>query len=186
MNTTHIEKSLDIIKRFFGKASEIIDALKPDEKVTATGLAETIGAFYCRRCLCDKPTCESSGKCPVAICKKCAKAKEKKQTRSATCFCDVTGFESIEGPSIYPVLKILIDDYPDVEVTKGAYGGIRKKKPTTAAKLPPAPVASVPQPVSASEVEETEEEAEEEIEEKKEVTEESDFFEKEPLSIKNT
>jgi len=35
------------------------------------------------------------------------------------------------GPALYPTIKYLLDGYPGFEVTKGAKGGIRRKKITT-------------------------------------------------------
>ena len=42
MNTDHIDISLAKIRVFFEEASEVIDALKPGEKVPATKLAQQI------------------------------------------------------------------------------------------------------------------------------------------------
>jgi hypothetical protein len=33
------------------------------------------------------------------------------------------------GPQLYPTLKFLFDDYPGVDIRKGAHGGIYKLKP---------------------------------------------------------
>lgn len=49
------------------------------------------------------------------------------------------------GPQLYPTLKFLFTDYPNVEIRKGAHGGIFKldpNAPKTAPKTPPAVVAS--------------------------------------------
>ena len=43
-NVDHINKSLATIRTIFEKASTRIEALKPGEKVTATGLAKELGA----------------------------------------------------------------------------------------------------------------------------------------------
>ena len=42
-NVEHINKSLATIRTIFEKASARIEALKPGEKVTATGLAQELG-----------------------------------------------------------------------------------------------------------------------------------------------
>lgn len=35
------------------------------------------------------------------------------------------------GPQVYPVLKYLFDNYPGVEIKRGAHGGIQRIKPPT-------------------------------------------------------
>lgn len=36
--------------------------------------------------------------------------------------------------AMYPVLKVLFDVYPNVDITAGAHGGIRKRKPSSEVK----------------------------------------------------
>jgi hypothetical protein len=39
---------------------------------------------------------------------------------------DIAKEHGMTGPQLYPTLKFLFDGYPEVEITKGAHGGIRK------------------------------------------------------------
>jgi hypothetical protein len=39
---------------------------------------------------------------------------------------DIAKEYGMTGPQLYPTLKFLFDGYPEVEITKGAHGGIRK------------------------------------------------------------
>lgn len=41
---------------------------------------------------------------------------------------DIANEHGMTGPQLYPTLKFLFQDYPGVEITRGAHGGIRKKK----------------------------------------------------------
>ena len=42
---------------------------------------------------------------------------------------DIAKEHGMTGPQIYPVLKYLFDDYPGVDIRRGAHGGIYKLKP---------------------------------------------------------
>lgn len=42
------------------------------------------------------------------------------------------------GPSLYPTLKFLLDGYPNVDIRKGAHGGIIKLDPNAKAVATPA------------------------------------------------
>ena len=39
---------------------------------------------------------------------------------------DIAKQHGMTGPQLYPTLKFLFDKYPEVEVLRGAHGGIRK------------------------------------------------------------
>jgi hypothetical protein len=45
---------------------------------------------------------------------------------------DLASEQGQTGPQVYPTLKILLNGYPGVEISRGAHGGIRKKPPVTA------------------------------------------------------
>lgn len=44
---------------------------------------------------------------------------------------EIASNHNLTGPSLYPILKVLFDGYPGVEISKGAHGGIRKTQPKT-------------------------------------------------------
>jgi hypothetical protein len=80
INSSHIDASLAKIRVLFEEASEVIESLKPGEKIPATKLAEEIAKKH-----------------------------------------------GLTGPVLYPVLKFLFDGYPDVDVKRGAHGGLCRK-----------------------------------------------------------
>lgn len=41
---------------------------------------------------------------------------------------EIAKSRGMTGPQLYPTLKFLFDDYPGVEISRGAHGGIRKAK----------------------------------------------------------
>lgn len=79
----HINDVLNAkIRPLLQEASDIIEALKPGEKIPATELAKQIAEKH-----------------------------------------------GMTGPTLYPVLKMMFDGYPGVEIKRGAHGGISRPVP---------------------------------------------------------
>ena len=52
---------------------------------------------------------------------------------------DISKEYGMTGPQLYPTLKFLFDGYPNVDVRKGAHGGIFKVAPVAEPTTIPAP-----------------------------------------------
>ncbi len=48
---------------------------------------------------------------------------------------EIAKAHGMTGPQLYPTLKFLFDDYPGVDILKGAHGGIYKLKPGETKKV---------------------------------------------------
>jgi hypothetical protein len=82
----HIENAVNEVRTLFTRAADIIETIKPGERIPVTKLADIL-------------------------------AKDNGE----------------KGASIYPMLKILTDTYPNTIVKRGAHGGIERLMPTVTA-----------------------------------------------------